>query len=341
MRISNQDLYEKLDNYFKFDKANSIFITILKSVILLISGGLFGVIIKEFSTSQKIKTPEIYFFFIGLGTYIYFEVIRLKKEKNFPISILQHLSATEELQLTNKKNDRQNKVFEFIDNSIKSLNSNTCPIAYGESVNEFCHQDLDNGLKGVLNDLVERTNYFFDVDKAKFTVGVFLENVRIKEKNSVTIDSRNFVFKDDLRLGDRLPSTLTQFDSENDFQFKVLTKFLETINFSRFLEEKISIENKELLLICSPIPNVCEDCPPIGVIYTVYEGCDKCSTDCENVMMINGRLISNWISKYEDCLYKTYRNVAEEPDMHKHGEIIVPKEVQDLLDKQKVSKDKN
>ncbi|WP_333854055.1 hypothetical protein [Epilithonimonas sp.] len=334
MKEDLYNLYEKLDKYFYFDKANSIFITILKSIILLFSGGLFGFILKEYLSSGIVKWFPILVFLVLISIYVFFEFIRLSKEKNFPISILQHLKATEELQSSTKKIERQNKVYEFIDNSIRSLNSNTCPIAYGEPMNELCHQDLNNGLKSVLNDLVERTNYFFDVNKSKFSVGVYLDNARIKEGENIFQTSKNFIFRDDLKLENYLPLDLVHFNSENDFQFKILTKFLESINFSKFLDEKITIENKDLILICSPIPNVCEDCPPIGVVYTIYEGCEKCSYDSENVMMINGRLISNWISKYEDCLHRTYRNTLEESKTHQHNEIVIPKEVKELLEKQ-------
>ncbi|SFI21901.1 hypothetical protein [Halpernia frigidisoli] len=334
-------LYEKLDKYFNFERINSIFTTILKSIILLACGGLFGYVLREYFGSGNIKILALLIFILLLITYIFLESIRLSKERNFPIGILQHLKAIEELQETKKKIDRHNKVFEFIDNSIRSLNSNTCPIAFGEPSNQLCHQNLSDGLKGVLNDLVERTNYFFDVDKSKFTIGVYLENIMVKNNSDIVEASKNFIFKDDLNLEDSLPIDSTHFNSENDLQFKILTKFLESINFSRYLEENINAENRNLLIVCSPIPNVCESCPPIGVIYAIYEGCDKCSTDSENVMLINGRLLSNWISKYEDCLYKTYSTKNETQEPHSHNQIIVPKEVQELIEKKRVKSDEN
>lgn len=336
-----KDLYEKLDKYFTFEKFNSIFITILKSLILLVCGGLFGYILREYIASGNVKIIALLFFFSLLVIYVFFEFIRLSKERNFPIGILQHLKATEELQTSTKKIERHNKVFEFIDNSIRSLNSNTCPIAYGEAINELCHQDLNNGLKSVLNDLVERTNYFFDVDKSKFTIGVYLDGVRLKQGTEIYTTTTNYVFKDDLKLDYNLPINSTQFNSENDLQFKILTKFIESINFSRYIEEKLDSENKDLFIICSPIPNVCEDCPPIGVIYAIYEGCDKCSTDSENVMLINGRLLSNWISKYEDCLHKTYPSNDETPGIHTHSEVIIPKEIKEMFDEKKNKTDSN
>lgn len=341
MKEDLKELYFKIENYFKFDKANSILITIFKSLLLLVCGGLFGVILKEYSTTGKIKTPEVYFFSIGILIYIYFETIRLSKEKNFPISILQHLTASEQLIEVSKKNERQSKVFDFIDNSIKSLNSNTCPIAFGEASNDLCHQDLNNGLKNVINDLVERTNYFFDVDKSKFTVGVYLDNIRIKDGKQINEVSKGFIFKDDLNIKGYLPEDLIHFNSENDFQFRSLTKFIEAIKFSRFVSEEIQLNNKKLLLICSPIPNVCEDCPPIGLIFTVYEGCENCSTDSENVLLIYGRLLANWISKYEDCLHKN-SSLLNKITEHQHKEnITVPEEIKHLIEKEKNEQTKN
>lgn len=341
MKQDLYSLYEKLDKYFNYERVNSIFTTILKSIILLTCGGLFGYILREYLVSGNIKIVVSLIFLLLLTTYIVLETIRLSKERNFPIGILQHLKATEELQESKKKIERHNKVFEFIDNSIRSLNSNTCPIAFGEPSNELCHQNLSDGLKGVLNDLVERTNYYFDVDKSKFTIGVYLENIMLENNSNITQESKNFIFKDDLRLVENSPIDSTHFNSENDLQFKILTKFLESISFSRYLEENINAENRNLLIICSPIPNVCESCPPIGVIYAIYEGCDRCSTDSENVMLINGRLLSNWISKYEDCLYKTYETQNEKHKSHSHTEVKIPKEVQELMEKNKVKSENN
>jgi hypothetical protein len=42
-----KDLYDKIEKYFQFEKSDSVFVTLFKSLILLISGGYFGLILRE------------------------------------------------------------------------------------------------------------------------------------------------------------------------------------------------------------------------------------------------------------------------------------------------------
>lgn len=326
-----KELYTKIDEYFKYDKSDSIFLSIFKSIILLFSGGLFGFILKEYLSNNEIKYTQILLFLFLVSIFIFLEIRRLRKEKNFPISIINHLNATEDLIELRQKYSRKTKVFEFIDNSIQSLNSNTCPISYGEQVNDLCQQDLRNGLQSVVDDLVFRTNYFYNIDKSKFTVGIFLNEIAIKDEklNAIYRKSSNYIFRDDLNINELIPEDLMNFDS--DAKFKILTAFHESISFEKFLMNKFNYNGMNYNLICSPIPNVCESCPSIGVIYTIYEGEEKCSEDSKNVLLIHGRIVSNWISKYEDCLYKS-SSIKEIP-LHKHEEIVIPKEIESFGEK--------
>ncbi|MEN2398970.1 hypothetical protein GKZ90_0004245 [Flavobacterium sp. MC2016-06] len=172
------DLYVKLENYFKFEKSDSIFVTIVKTVIMLISGAFFGLFLKEINSAPSVTNYwHFAIFIVGLSVFIYLEYRRLTKEKNFPISILNHLTATEDLKILTEKYERKCKIYEYIDLSIQSLNSNTCPVVFALPENLLCNQDLNVGLKEVLNDLVERPNFFLDIDRTKFTIGVFINNV--------------------------------------------------------------------------------------------------------------------------------------------------------------------
>lgn len=299
------ELYSKLDNYFKFEKSDSIIVSIIKSIILLVSGGYFGLIIKELNSSpQIINYVHITIFLLGISTFIYIEFKRLRKEKNFPISILNHLNATEELRILNEKYQRKSKIYEYIDLSIQSLNSNTCPVLSSETDNVLCHQDLNIGLKKVLNDLVERPNYFLDVDKTKFTVGTYLKYI-LDKQNNTSLNPRNektFIFRDDLLLTELIPLSFEQINSTELESFQLQTAMLEVLNFDKFLCKQININSENYTIVCSPIPNVCEDCPPEGIIFAIYKGSDNCQNDIDNVLLIFGRILSNWISKYNECV---------------------------------------
>ena len=329
-----KDLYNKIENYFQFEKSDSVFVTLFKSLVLLVSGGYFGLILREFnSTPQIISYKHIGFFVVGLLTFIYIEYRRLKKEKNFPVTILEHLNATEELKELKVKHSRKNKLYDFIDNSIQSLNTNTCPVVLTPD-NFLCHQDLELGLKSVLIDLVERPHYILDVDQTKFTIGTFVKDILDKNSQVGQIESipQNFIFRDDLNLSNHLPETPYQLNSEQEGSFQFQTALLEGLNFNKFLCKSITLDNQPYTLICSPIPNVCEECPPDGIIFSIFKGSECCSTDIDSVLLIFGRILSNWIAKYNDCVRR--EKMLKLESSHTHKKVEVPQEVLDLLQKQ-------
>ena len=63
----------------------------------------------------------------------------------------------------------------------------------------------------------------------------------------------------------------------------------------------------------------------------MFKGEECCSTDIDSVLLIFGRILSNWIAKYNDCVRRDKQTPLEESHTHKKSE--VPKEVMDLLEK--------
>jgi hypothetical protein len=330
-----KDLYNKIENYFQYEKADSVYVTLFKSLILLVSGGYFGLILRELNSEpQIINLKHIAFLLVGISTFVYIEYRRLRKEKNFPVTILEHLTATEELKSLKEKYSRKNKLYDFIDNSIQSLNSNTCPVMLTPD-NFLCHQDLEAGLRNVLLDLVERPHYILNVDETKFTVGTFIKELYDKNSPVGQIENleKTFIFRDDLNLIQHLPESPYQLDSEQEGSFQFQTATLEVLNFNKFLCKTIVLDNQTFTLICSPIPNVCESCPPDGIIFAIYKGAECCSTDIDSVLLIFGRILSNWVAKYNDCVRREKQIKLN--DTHNHKKVEIPKEVLDIIEKNK------
>lgn len=298
------DLYIKLDKYFKFEKSDSVFVTIIKSLIILVSGAFLGLFLKEINSEPPIKNYwHLLIFLVGAIIFIYLEYRRLTKEKNFPISILNHLSATEDLKILTEKYNRKCKIYEYVDSSIQSLNSNTCPVIFTLPENLLCNQDIALGLKEVLNDLVERPNYFLDIDKTKFTVGVYIKYVETETETFFPDTKEKFIiFRDDLLIKDYIPTTLENLEADEISEFKIQTALIESLNFDKYICKHFEINDETYSIICSPIPNVCESCPPEGIIFTIYKGTDSCPIDIENILLIFGRIVSNWMAKYNECV---------------------------------------
>jgi hypothetical protein len=332
--MNTKDLYKKLQQYFEFDVQDSIFQSILKSILLLLSGAFLGAFIRELSaTPSKFNLLIFSIIIVSVGLFIYLEMRRLKKEKNFPVKILDHLNATSELEELQRSYNRKVKIDGYIDTSIQSLNANTCPVLYSSPENQLCHQDLKAGLNNVIKDFVERTHYFLDLDKSKFTVGNYLDMIYDPNSQPGNIKSSevNYVFRDDLSLSDFLPTKLLDWGNETEETFTIHTALVESYTFGKYLCKKITCSDKLITLICSPIPNVCENCPSDGVLYCIYEGHDSCPMDIGNVLLIQGRILSNWVSKFNDCVHR--EKIQVERKQHEHKKILIPDEVKELLNK--------
>jgi len=327
-----KELYGKLQRYFDFNRQDVIFQSILRSILLLLSGAFLGAFIRDLSgTPGKFNLLYFSIVVIATATFIYLEVRRLRKEKNFPVTILDHLTASADLEEFKKKYNRKVKIDTYVDRSIQSLNANTCPVLYLAPENQLCHQDLQAGLNNVIKDFVDKPHYFLDLDKSKFTVGIYLNQVYDPASPPSTLETEEklFIFRDDLSLVGLLPQELFDLATEHEEKFNLQTAIIECFNFSKYICRKIIVAGKSIRLICSPIPNVCENCPADGVIYCAYEGDDSCPTDIESILLIQGRILSNWISKFNDCVYR--EKISNQPKLHEHKKIDIPDDVKDKL----------
>lgn len=322
-----KDLYQKIQGYFDLERSDNIVRSIFQSLVLLTSGAFLGLILTDLSaTPSKVKWQNIVLCLIATVAYVYLEYRRLRKEKSFPITILQHLNATSDLDEVRKQYNRKTKVDEYIDHSIRSLNSNTCPVSLPAEDFTICHQDLNAGLKNVLLDVVEKPHYVFDVDKSKFLVGTYLRKIYnpVPLMGEINAEEKFFIFRDDFNFSDYFPFSLYTISDKPD-TFNIQTSIIESINLEKYVCKDVIFNNKHFTFISSPIPNVCESCPPDGAIFCIYEGVEKCPSDIENVLLIFARIVSNWISKFNDCVLRE-KNPSQEK-LSKRTEAEIPPEV--------------
>ena len=306
--MTTKELYEKLNSYWQFEKGDKILSTIIKSILLLLAGALLGLIITDLHANVALNNSEVVIFILSFALFIVMEFRTIKKEKAFPISILDHLKATKELEVKNKRYTRKERIDEYISNSISSLNSNTCPIqAVGEETNQLCHQDIKDSLADVLNDIVDRTQNFLDCDYTKYSVAIFIKNIYDPHsiKGSITLKPVSFVFRDDFLIADFFPQNIEHITNENALKFYLQTKIIESINLSSYISEHKTFEDgNNYLFLFAPIPNVCEVCPPDGTIVIMSKQNENAPKDLENILKIFGQIVANWLSKFNDCVYQ-------------------------------------
>ena len=82
---------------------------------------------------------------------------------------------------------------------------------------------------------------------------------------------------------------------------------LDTYNNYKFVIDEIS--DSDLKVITAPIPAVCEG-EAVGVLFIICDKCISVPSDTPNILQIFGRLTSNWINNYENCIKNRRRSTT-------------------------------
>lgn len=244
--------------------------------------------------------------FITIGLLVMFVVNSLLKASHFPITAIDYLKAKNDLNDLVSELERKKTIDEYIDKAIQTLNLNTCPLT-GENEYHFCDNPIEKGLKEVLDPIITKPNYILDCDKSKFTIALHLpylfEIIARKdkpEKLDIIEKPKTFTFRDDFNILAFLQNDILVDLDAKGFKFNVHTAGLNTFN-NKYLAESIVLNKKQKLkLITAPIPAVCED-GILGVLFVFCEESVSRPKDLENILLIFGRILANWISKYEEC----------------------------------------
>lgn len=297
-----KNTFEKLNKYWNHEKYDKIIFNVGKAFLLV----FIGVFIKELITS-KIADLKIVGYLVGFIIFwIVIEVRMLIKDKNFPISILNHLTAEKDLEDLNKKFVRKEIIDEYISNSISQLNSNTCPIQFEiEQENQLCHQNVQDSLYYVLEDLILRTQNFLNTDLTDFTVGIYISNIYDPSNKEMAVKKPvSHLFRDDFFVDKDFPDQIEHLVAGLPAKFYLQSKIQEVIKLNSFVSEHKIINQKNYLFVISNIPNVCEDCPPDGALVLISKQKAAPPEDLENILKIFGQIVSNWTSKFNDCILK-------------------------------------
>jgi len=299
-------LYSKLGEYI--DHKDNLFDNFLVGFKALLPV-ILAVIYKGISDS-----PNNYILIaFGVVTSIVYVVLLIAEHstrKKFPVKIVEHLKATEQLTALSEKYNRKSTIDEYIDSSIKALNLITCSIEFDKPI---CNTELKEGLETVLEKLINHTRYVLDVNCKDFTIATykihFSSEKYDKEANRPATSNSLFFFKDDLGIQEHFPHSITDNADSDGVELELQMQFLKTLNNGQFNQKEVEFSNGTCNLILSPIPPVCETedfsepSKAMGVLMIAYKGnCCLPPDDLKNTLLIFGRIAANWVAKYDMCV---------------------------------------
>jgi hypothetical protein len=300
-----KEFFIKLDLYYKHNKREKTVLYIIKQFALAIATGLLGYIIVLVIEGKPWSGWAVFVFVVLAAIYFYLEHLEAVHSKLFPLEIVSHLTALQDLKDLNKSSQRKEKVHEHISNAIFNLNVNTCPIAGTTQENTLCSQDVKRSLSEVLSGLIEYPNHFLDCECRTFSVGIFLKNVydpNWKGEGDSIGKPFSALFRDEFSLAAHYPTQIEVFDTGDELRYFLQSKIKESIDLNRFSVQNSMVYEQNLRFLFVPIPNVCADCPPDGVLVLTALQSEAIPTDTERILTIKGQIVANWLSKYNSCV---------------------------------------
>lgn len=288
--------FKKIADYIAFDAVDKYIFIFIKSILLLFA----GVLLKEVLLGDTKATLIFSLVSTFLG-WFFIEYRILKKEKSFPVAILDHLTAVYELNQITEEYRRKENLTHYIRNSICQLNSNVCLIQSrdGQTSSILSEEYIKKSLNGLLSDLIASPQDFLKTNKTNFTIGIYLHNILDPNspKGQYLKKPISLVLRDDFLL-----TNVIQQDHPTTFY--LLKKINQSLQTGKFDSEHQLIDDGKYLFVFSAIPNVCGTSPSDGTIAIICKQNEVAPADLENTMLVFGQIVSNWISKFNDHIHK-------------------------------------
>jgi len=187
---------------------------------------------------------------------------------------------------------------------------------YGEEDSSFCEKGLDNGLKSLLDPFLTTISQITETHGLQTSVAVFLQNMPQDWKEDETRRTRPtqdelVTLRDDNIWNEHLLSALINNDTPKDWQLHIQQMKVRCFHNNRFEKNTITTPEGIYTILTNPIPVVCNENSVIGCLIIILKGDHSLPDDLNDVLKIYSRIISNWVSKYEECFYSRKKVVNQ------------------------------
>ncbi len=256
--------------------------------------------------------------------YLPLLIVKVRSQWILPDQIFEHLDAKIELNSIKQELARKEAIDGFIDQAIKTLNSATCKIS-SDHDDALCESAMSDGISAVLSPLIHRTQIVLDCNTAKFAVGVLVTHHQKSDDQPKRV-TEWLILRDDVGVAQEVTEDplSAHFSTGSTLQIRQALEIV--LNENRMVERPLVIKAQSFQLVCSPIPLVCNEELSNGALWIVQECTQPPPQDVANILLIFGRIVANWISKYDECLWNQYANQevermrVEDPDSPANSE---------------------
>ncbi|AFU67254.1 hypothetical protein P700755_000200 [Psychroflexus torquis ATCC 700755] len=267
--------------------------------------------------SSQIKAIDSLWFGILIFSIIVFTAINIFKyfnEKNFPKLLIENIENEINEDTLSKSFARKSLINDAIASTLIGLNDQTCKLtnkavpnyATEEEIsNRMCEKDIEDGVLNLLRPFITNLHLVLESFNSKFTVATYLQNIASEtpKQDIVEYNTGIYVLKDELKIKESLIWDLLERTDLKSEKQEIQNILRLSINNNRFENGKFKINGEEYYLLSSTIPIVCDDDHPDGLFIVIGKDLGNVPNDIEEIFRIFNRVLANWISKYNECVY--------------------------------------
>lgn len=275
------------------------------------------------ASSQVKELNSLWFavLIFSIGIFIALNIFKFLSDKAFPKLLIENIENEIKKDNLSKSFARKSLINEAIASSLIGLNEQTCKLSYNsggvyldqeEITNRMCDKDIEDGISNLINSLLTNMHLILESFNSKLTIGTYLKYIATENENRTDLDYKTGIYtlRNDLKLNQLLDYNLLENPGlkEEKLEFQNILK--TSLQNNRFHKDFLSIEDTQYIIICSPIPVVCDENDVDGLFFVIGKDMEEIPNDIDEVFKIFNRVIANWISKYNDCVNSriVYRN---------------------------------
>ncbi len=300
------NIIDRLRKHSKFVSRIIIGIAILEAILVL----FIGIASNNLNTNDE-SINLISSIGLLILSILYLTLLFLKTDYNyhFPGDIASELKSERELFELRKEYNRLSTLDEFLIDTIKNLNGQTCAIQNSEEIH-LCDVGIKDGLSSLINPIVENTNYLLNTRQVNFTISVYLDSYQSLTQQD--LDSGVIILHDKLNKTDILNKSLFTDLYLQGEKLEIQSNISKSFNNFEFLFGTYSVNGSEYSIICSPIPFACDDTDKLGVLFIISKQLENIPEQLHVNLSIFCRIISNWIYRYNQCIFDRKQRSLQE-----------------------------
>lgn len=274
------------------------------------------------SQIDKWDSPWLLVIILSIIVLVKTYLTKLKFLNNFPNSLVDQIKLdTEkkdlelEIQKFKTEKERITIINSSISDTISGLNDHTCTLSsksedMAEIAEKLCDSDVKEGLIKILNPLLNAINSIVQSHTVKTTIGVYFEDLAQETSGDPSIPPAIpylSIIKDENDLEPIIPTDLVNNKSiSGDIQNVQHVIELSTRN-KRFTSEIHPINGNDYSVNSSPIPLACNENYTSGALLLILSGTES-PKDLNTIMELFSKILTNWIYKYNSCVYSRRAN---------------------------------